>query len=434
MDTCMVLLILPCLAIYFKKMKYINIKLLSTILIMGMILINVSCRKKYDEPPITQIPEGNIITIADLKAMYTGTDLSISEDYNIYANVTTEETDGNFYKEAYVQDATGAIRLRLLASGGLYIGDSIRINLNGTVLSEYSGMIQIDSVDVDKNIVKQATEKHVTPSLYAVNQISPALQGYLVQLNDVEFISSELGYTYADPINQFSENRTLTDCSGNTILVRTSGYANFADNTLPSDNGSIIAIVGVFNSDIQLYIRDINEVVFSNPRCTGGGGSGAILSKDFDDGSVTSGGWINYNVSGSIDWETSTAGGAPDPYGSISNYNGSVNDPCETWLISPSIDLSSTTNPYLNFENAYSYLGDPLELYVSTNYDGTSNPSTANWMQEPFNLSTGFFSWANSGNVTLQPYISANTYIAFKYTGGSSDGSTWEVDDIIVQE
>jgi len=415
-------------------MKHNNIKILSSIFIISTILIHVSCRKKYDEPPITQIPEGSVITIADLKAMYTGTDLSITEDYNIYANVTTEETDGNFYKEAYIQDASGAIRLRLLASGGLYIGDSIRINLNGTVLSEYSGMIQIDSVDVDKNIVKQATQKYITPTTYSVNQISPALQGYLVQLNDVEFISAELGYSYADAINQFSENRTLTDCSGNTILVRTSGYANFADNTLPSDNGSIIAIVGVFGSDIQLYIRDINEVDFTNTRCTGGGGSGAILSKDFDDGSVTSGGWTNYNVSGSIDWETSTAGGAPDPYGSISNYNGSGNDPCETWLISPAIDLSTTTNPYLNFENAYSYLGDPLELYVSTDYDGTSAPSTATWFQEPFTISTGFFSWVNSGNVNLQTYISANTYVAFKYTGSSSDGSTWEVDDIIIQE
>jgi hypothetical protein len=413
-------------------MKSLKIKSSSFFIVILTILIHVSCRKQYDEPPITQIPDGNVITIADLKGMYAGSDLSISEDYNIYANVTTDETDGNFYKEAYIQDATGAIRLRLLASGGLYIGDSIRINLNGTVLSEYNGMIQLDSVDVDKNIVKQATQKFISPTTYSVNQISPALQGYLVQLNDVEFISDELGSTYADAINQFSENRTLTDCNGNTILVRTSGYANFANNTIPADNGSIIAIVGVFGPDLQLYIRDINELDFTNTRCSGG--SGAILSKDFDDGSVTSGGWTNYNVSGTIDWETSTAGGAPDPYGNISNWNGSGNDPCETWLISPAIDLTSTTNPYLNFENAYNFFGDPLELYVSTDYDGTSAPSTANWSPLTFTLSTGSFSWVNSGNITLQPYISANTYIAFKYIGGSNDGSNWEVDDIIIQE
>ncbi|MDG2370118.1 MAG: DUF5689 domain-containing protein, partial [Flavobacteriales bacterium] len=220
-----------------------NNKFLSLIFISLIIGNLFSCRKKYDNPPMTVITEGNVITISALKAMYPGTDLSITEDYNIYANVTSEETDGNFYKEAYIQDGTGAIRLRLLASGGLYIGDSIRINLNGTVLSDYNGMIQLDSVDVDKNIVKQATQKYISPTNYSVNQISPALQGYLIELNDVEFIDDELGYSYADAINQFSENRTLTDCNGNTILVRTSGYANFAGTTVPDGNGSIIAIV-----------------------------------------------------------------------------------------------------------------------------------------------------------------------------------------------
>ncbi len=413
-------------------MKYMNIKLLSTFFVISMILFNTSCRKKYDEPPINQIPEGNIITIAELKAMYTGSDLSIDEDYNIYANVTTEETDGNFYKEAYIQDGTGAIRLRLLASGGLYIGDSIRINLNGTVLSEYSGMIQIDSVDVDKNIVKQATEKHVVPSIYGVDQISPALQGYLVQLNDVEFISAELGYTYADPINQFSENRTLTDCNGNTILVRTSGYANFADNDIPSDNGSIIAIVGVYNSDIQLYIRDINEVEFSNTRCTSGGGSGAILSKDFDDENISSGGWTIQNVSGSINWTTATDyveyGIA---YGKITNEQQQLS--CETWLISPSVNLSNTSAPKLSFYNTTFSANSTLEVKISTDYTG-GDPTLATWSTLSPIYSNGSWNWVNSGDIDLSNFKQNNTYIGFKFSGNSSDQYTWEIDEITISD
>ena len=116
-------------------MKQLNYQQVILVILIGIAFCFSSCRKQYDNPPMDVITEGNSITIAQLKAMYTGTDLSITEDYNIFANVTSEETDGNFYKEAYIQDQTGAIRLRLLASGGLYIGDSIRINLNGTVLS-----------------------------------------------------------------------------------------------------------------------------------------------------------------------------------------------------------------------------------------------------------------------------------------------------------
>ena len=423
-------------------MKSLKIKSSSFFIVILTILIHVSCRKQYDEPPITQIPDGNVITISDLKGMYAGSDLSISEDYNIYANVTTDETDGNFYKEAYIQDATGAIRLRLLASGGLYIGDSIRINLNGTVLSEYNGMIQIDSVDVDKNIVKQATQKFISPTTYSVNQISPALQGYLVQLNDVEFISDELGSTYADAINQFSENRTLTDCNGNTILVRTSGYANFANNTIPADNGSIIAIVGVFNSDIQLYIRDINEVNFNNSRCSGGGGSGTILSKDFDDGSITSGGWGSFwsGTTTTENWgEWEIFGGN---VASASNFdiNTFTNFSCESWMVSPLIDLSGTSAPYLTFDNVTRYNGPGLELLISSDYDGTSDPSTqGNWTDissyvPNWDTDSGDWNFVPSGNVDLTSFISPSVHIAFKYTGSNADGATWELDNIIVQE
>jgi len=331
-----------------------------------------------------------------------------------------------------VADGTGAINVRILSSGGIYQGDSIRINIKGGILSMYNNMLQLDSIDVDQNIVKQATNIAFSPTTITIDMINPAFQGHLVKLENVEFSSSDLGSTYADATNQLSENRTLVDCNGNSVMVRTSGYANFADNTIASENGSIIAIVGVYNSDIQLYIRDIDEVAFSDPRCSAGPVN-AILSKNFDDGSVSSGGWTNYNVSGAISWETSTAGGAPDPYGSISNYNGSGNDACETWLISPAVDLSSATNPYLVFENAYSYIGDPLELYVSTNYDGSSAPSTATWTQLNFTLSTGFFSWVSSGTIDLSLHQSTATYIGFKYTGGSSDGSTWELDDITIQ-
>ena len=61
--------------------------------------------------------------------------------------MNSDENDGNFYKNVYVQDATGGLCLRLLNSGGLYIGDSIRIYLPGTVLAPYNGLMQLDSCE-----------------------------------------------------------------------------------------------------------------------------------------------------------------------------------------------------------------------------------------------------------------------------------------------
>jgi len=94
----------------------------------------------------------------------------------------------------------------------------------------------------------------------------------LIQLDAVEFGYSELGQTYADAVNKYSENRTITDCYGNKTILRTSGFAAFAGDTLPEGNGTLTAIFSVFSSDFQLIINDTRGVQFADSRCTGSAG------------------------------------------------------------------------------------------------------------------------------------------------------------------
>jgi hypothetical protein len=414
-------------------------KITGLLLLAGITLFSVSCKKEFDTPPIKTIPEGNRITIADLKAMYQGTPLKITNELSMFAVVTMDEQSGNIYKEAYIQDETGAINLRLLSSGGLYQGDSVRVYLKGTVLNVYRGMMQLDSVDVDNNIIKQATKRDRQPDVYTdISQITTGHQAKLIKLENVQFVASELGNTYADAIGLKAKSRMLEDSLGSTpIIVRTSGYANFAGDTLPSGSGSLIAIVSQYDQDIQLFIRDPSEVVFNKPRF----GSapppppGNSLTKNFQDQSITSGGWTTQLVTGTYNWTTSDQGSTGNFYAMMSNYNFTTNSntASEAWLISPAIDLSASTNSTLDFRNAYKYTGDPIVVYASTNYDGVSAPSSATWTQLGVNLSTGNFSWENGGPVSLNSYIGSNAvYIAFKYTGTNSSGSTWEVDDIVI--
>ena len=412
-------------------------KITGILLLAGITLFSVSCKKDFDAPPIKTIPEGNKITIADLKAMYQGTPLKITNELSMFAVVTMDEQSGNIYKEAYIQDETGAINLRLLSSGGLYQGDSVRVFLKGTILSTYNQMMQLDSVDVDNNIIKQATKRDRQPDVFtSINQVTTGHQAKLIKLENVQFKSNELGNTYADGTLLKTLNRTLIDSLGDTIIVRTSGYANFANEAIPNGSGSLIVIVSQFNSTLQLLIRNPNEVVFDKPRF----GStppppGNSLTKNFQDQSITSGGWTTQLVTGTYNWTTSDAGSTGNFYAMMSNYNFSTNSntASEAWLISPAIDLSASTNSSLDFRNAYKYTGDPIVVYASTNYDGVSAPSSATWTQLGVNLSTGNFSWENGGPVSLNSYIGNNAvYIAFKYTGTNSSGSTWEVDDIVI--
>ena len=195
------------------------------LLIISVTLLHFSCNKKYDDPPVNQVPIGNIISISDLKDMFTGSLTVIDSNYSIFGNITSEETNGNFYKEVFMQDLSGAIKLKLKSSGGLYIGDSIRINIQNVSMSEYGDLIQLENIDVDQQVVKIATEKFIEPYEATINQLSLSEdQSRLVKLNDVEF--TELGMTYADAINLSTGSRILSDCNGNTVSVRTSGYAS----------------------------------------------------------------------------------------------------------------------------------------------------------------------------------------------------------------
>jgi hypothetical protein len=402
------------------------------------LLVLASCDKELDSPPRRTLPTGQVLTVAQLRGLFTGNAIKFRGDSSVYAVVTADEQNGNLYKNIYVQDHTGAIQLRLMNSGGLYQGDSIRIYLPGTVLSAYNGMLQLDSVDVDNNVVKQATLVHKEPRTVTIAELnavyapvwSHPLQGMLVRLHGVQFIASEAATaTWGDAVGQSTVNRNIQDCANATVLVRNSGYANFAAQRLPTGKGTFVAVMGSFGTTAQLFVRNLNEIRLDSARC--GGENLPIMAKDFEDLSISSGGWTQQNVLGNVAWTASSFG--TDKFGKITNFSGGVNTACETWYISPSVNLSTATAPKLNFRTACNYTGANIEVLVSTDYTGGA-PSTATWTTLNPTISAGAFAWAQSGDISLGSYLAPNFRVAFKYTGSASDGKTWEVDDIRIAE
>ena len=399
-------------------------------------LILTACKKELDHPPIQSLSDKNIVTLKTLINLYQGTPITITDTLSVYATVTMDELEGNIYKNIYVQDATGAINVRLESSSNFYVGDSVRINILGATLDNYNGVMQLDGIDPETNIVLQANDKPITPKTLTIDQIDTNLVNQLVHLKNVQFSAADLSTTYADGASQSSQNIMLEDCYGNAIILRTSGFANYANDSVAKGNGSIIAIVDRFNDDLQLKIRSVEEVKMNGERCVGTIlNPGVELSKNFDDNSITSGGWSVIQVIGSDTWEISTAGGAPDPYLKISNYNGS-NFPCENWFISPLLNFTEGSSPVLSFDNDVNYSGPALQLMISTEFDGTGDPNMVNWTNitgdvtwDPNTSSWGF---ANTGDIDLSAFSGQSIYIGFKYTGSDMDGSTWEIDEILI--
>jgi hypothetical protein len=132
---------------------------------------------------------------------------------------------------------------------------------------------------------------------------------------------------------------------------------------------------------------------------------------------------------------------------SASNFdiNTFTNYACESWLVSPNVDLSGTTAPYLSFDNVVRYTPGPqpndgLELLISSDYDGASDPTNqGTWTNitsyvPNWDVDSGDWTFVPSGNIDLTSFISSSISIAFKYTGTNTDGATWEIDNILITE
>lgn len=419
-------------------MKRLSILLAAAGLMFGF----ASCEKEYDTPPIPEIPVGTIKTIAEVRGMYSGVDSVFTEDLTIRAVVTTDETTGNFYKETYIQDATGGIKLRFTSSSSLSIGDSIRVQLNGGTLTEYNGMLSIDNLDPDESNVILKNDVTVTPVVTTLDQVTGALQGQFIQLDNVEFEGASLGTSWADPINLYSVNHNLTDCNGNIVLVRTSGYSNFAGEIIPNGNGTLYGVVGVFGNDVQIFIRDPQELTLSGTRCAGGGGVTcdplAGVNETF--ANYSSGNEINENC-----WKSGVVQGSNkwlcgDNSGDLCAVaTGNTSGTQEMWMATPLIQ--SGGNDMLSFSTAQqNILTSTLSAYVSTDYDGT-NYSSATWTLVPATIATGADAnntYVASGSIALNTYLGSGytgTYaVAFKATMANNSFSLFKIDNVMVTQ
>lgn len=416
-----------------------------TLLALAALLSLSSCKKKFEEPAApAPLLSSSVITIDSIKKQYaayyspTATPTSafkFQDDATLYCTVTADEASGNLYKSVYVRDNTGAIQLKLVNPGGLAVGDSLMINLNGVILNDYGKQIQLDSINIEKKIRKISSGRTVIPTKVTMGMLLsnlPFWESKLIRLDSVEFDNGSKNVPYADAVNKQSVDQLLKNSNGQTMVVRSSGYSNFAAAPIPCGKGSLVAIVGQFLGDIQLTLRSATEVNFTGGNCP-------ILMKNFND-NIASGGWsVMYptttpttNPNGSVNWGIGSFNNRF--YAIISNFQNPGNKPCESWLISPPINLSNTNNPVLSFSNAYRFTGPPLQAMISTNYTAGTDPNLATWTDFTFTLSSGNYVWANSGNLSLAAYKQNNVYIAFKYTGTASNGSTWQVDDVAILE
>ena len=443
-----------------KNKQLIWLSSILTIVFAAVII--TSCNKTFDEPPVFIDPNIPVTSsIKDLKAIHQiSGKIEACPDKVIAGVVVADDKSGTYYKQVAIQDETGGLLVRLDASN-LYtsypIGRKLYIKLKGLYISDYGGVCQIGVLDnstpgspvlgtipaalFDTYLFKGSVGNVVTPKVVTVAQLGTSIQDpyqtTLIQLDNFEFSITDTTGTYADPTKVASAvNYIVKSCSGESITLRNSSFANFAGIKIAKGNGSLIAIAGAFGATKQLTIRDTSDVKFYGGRC-------AVFEEDFQTfptSGTTIGTWKNIAETGDVLYTMSAFSG--NNFTKVTAFASPLlaTTNISSWLISPDITLPTGTTPKISFSCSRRYVSGTFKVYVSTNFTGT-NVSTATWVlltTVPAGTATAFTPFDSFGPFSLAAYAGQKINIGFRYqvpagTPTSAVG-TYEADDVKISK
>ena len=269
-----------------KNKLYLNFLIL---LITTFIFITSSCFKQSSSAKDIAGFSDSVISIKTFRKLHTmGMVEYIASPLLIQGTVVANDEHDNIYKSIYIQDNTGAIVVQLdgLSLYQTYpIGTVVKINTQNLFISDYRRMVQlVAAVDSSSGTlltsgipspmfskyIKIGSENAVIiPIKVEYKNLGDSLQGRLIQINAVEFSAVDTGQYYADKKNKTGISRSLKFCSGGTIYLRTSGYADFAGVKTQKGNGIVIGIYSVYNTEKQILLRDTSDILLIGKRCTG---------------------------------------------------------------------------------------------------------------------------------------------------------------------
>jgi hypothetical protein len=464
-----------------RKMKF------GMVLAAGMLIIGAACKKSYDFPP-QPTDNVNIVantSIAGLKTYHTipGAYDLISNDVVISGIVVANDKSGNFYKQLFIQDSTGAMQI-LINATGLYtsfpVGRRVFVKCKGLTLSDsYSNMVLgvkaivggIPSLEgitgglIGDHIVGGSLNNKVEPLMVDVAQLGTTLNdryiNALVKLTGYEFDAADTLKTYSDTsVYKSTQNRLISKGCGSATkpTLRTSAYADFAGIRLPSGSGSITAVYTIYKSSPtsstttkQMIIRDTADVQFKDARCGAPPpGTIVLLDENFEAQTantaspylpITITGWQNLSEIGTKKYDARIF--SNNKYAYISGF-GTNNGDVKTWMVTKGINMDGTNSETLTFDTKQDFYmstttggGFPvpseLQVFISNNYIGAGDPwaSGVTWTEitsqatlSPGSTTSNYpSSFTGSGVINLSSYT-GTIYIAFKYVGFDNTATT----------
>lgn len=297
-----------------KSIKYLRLAFMALVLA----LCTVSCMDDDWKDPTgdnsspygnNQLQETNVVSIKDLKSAYGAKQkdqindtVRIADGVQIKGVVTGNDVEGNLYNQITVDDGTAGIII-CVAQGGMFgqlaVGQEILVNVGGLYYGTYRTQPQIGvayhNAEKDQNYPSRMNRNEWQERFKAIGKPDPskvqpevidnpallnteaeayARSGRLVTLKGVEFDKADGKLTFAPESEGYTTGYGVTryfkgyTAQRKQIGVRTSCYADFAAETVPSGKLDVTGILTCYKSSatssygntVQLAVRRFADI------------------------------------------------------------------------------------------------------------------------------------------------------------------------------
>jgi hypothetical protein len=308
-----------------------------------------ACQDDFDDPGVTS-PVATLkanTTLLELKKAYWNDatnyidTIGVREDgshYIIHGTVVSSDEASNVFKSLVIQDGTAAMAISV-NSYNLYLkyrrGQEVVIDATGMYIGKYNGLQQLGFPEWYENgnaweasfmspeFFSQHVELNGLPDIAAIDTLEinsfselPSdpdglmeYQSRLVKFNNVAFVNG--GKEQFSTYHSSGVNQSITDSDGSSLPVRTSGYSNFWNNTLPEGRGDVVCILSYYGTTgWQLILNDYAGCMnFGNPTVAPGAESNPYTvaqAIEVENSGASKSGWITGYIVGAVGPEVTT--------------------------------------------------------------------------------------------------------------------------------
>jgi hypothetical protein len=214
-----------------------------------------------DEFAFTAYDDDEITSLADLRALYTGTDVTLPTG-TVISGVVISKADNVSGTDLHIQDGTAGLLVTFAANHGYVPTDELKIDLTGSLLGEVSGVLigGKNNVVANDNAIKLGTAALPVYQTVTITEFNSNLNAYESELVQIE----NAGFPDADGTLKLTGS---VDASNGIeeFIVRTEASASWSNTVVPYGLGVIRGVAseasGISRLLPQVYADDIAVVV-----------------------------------------------------------------------------------------------------------------------------------------------------------------------------